>query len=651
MDCGDLAMESRGESVGMGARAAPVLAVVLLAVLGLLFAGRGARDGSGAEAVAAPVPSPASPAVEPARDPPPAAAGRAAVGVTLELYVRSEGGQLERPIGDGILYARTAGARESEPASRLAVRSGSVVVDPGVAAALRPVAARIGERAYRASGSAEGEGTRVLLVPFAGRLLDVTDRAGEPVGAIRIERYRQAGLAGPAFHPGASAEEHLVREDAGSPVLLEESERALARGRVFLRAGTSRWVRLELAAPGPACVDVRLAPGCELVVEVGPRPDPAEWVLVLRSVDGEQVGGIPLHGDSVLIDGLPPGELQVALELRRGGGERALAEARATLVEGERTLVRLSGEISPAPLAAGFLAGRLDLSRLEARAISELGPSLRIECLHVTPHPLASDERPRGALQSLRLDAMVPLAHAERIWSWRTRPLAPGGYRLVVHPFGLLVEAWLEPGLAQELSLVLPELAEASVRWVHGATGAVLAPRVHSVTRVETLGGEPAGARVDWEAHPAPDARLEIRCVPGVLNVAHFDPEGELRFERLEVPPGKSEQRIELHPLRWLEFDVAGPGGPLSPPAEWWDALSFVRDGEPLEPESVAYSFPSLASAEGEGIPRLRVAVRGEGSLTVLVPDHPEFGPQRPLRIPSADPGAAARLRVTLELR
>ncbi|MEE8218779.1 MAG: hypothetical protein V3S03_07405, partial [Vicinamibacteria bacterium] len=329
---------------------------------------------------------------------------------------------------------------------------------------------------------------------------------------------------------------------------------------------------------------------------------------------------------------VPAGNYAVTVEL--GGGawteQPVLALEELSLAAGETRELVLALADPPAPPERATLGGVVSFPAPTATWGEE---KVRLQ-LYFQPTQRWRDPDFEFSLADLqRVGGALPT------WSFRVEDLPVGMYRVQLMP---LLKVWmidLPAGGAEDLELVLPELAEVLVETVDGRTGERV-PRSDLYYRYrEPVPGQLQRdlARADTEE----PGRFRFWAAPGAVRVWPKFPNGaEREFGGngmdLELVPGLQSAKFEFAPVYALRFEfredgTALPTGPqgvhTTRDIRAVDHEGRVTDGGLQRDMVVEVSAPGLYEISFEGIsadryhpiPPRRVTVRAGETTEVIV--------------------------------
>ncbi len=266
-----------------------------------------------------------------------------------------------------------------------------------------------------------------------------------------------------------------------------------------------------------------------------------------------------LSSEGLRLDSLDPGGYRVTFEL--GGGawteQPVLAREEVSISAGGTRELVLALADPPAPPERTTLGGVISFP---------------------APTALGGEEKVRLQLyfqptqRWMKPDFEFSLADLQRVggalptWSFRVEDLAVGMYRVQLMPF---LKVWmidLQPGGAEDLELVLPELAEVLVETVDGRTGERV-PRSDLYYRYR----EPVPGQLQRElarADTEEPGRFRFWAAPGAVRVWPKFPNGaEREFGGngmdLELVPGLQSLKFELAPVYAMRFEFREDGTAL----------------------------------------------------------------------------------------
>jgi len=335
-----------------------------------------------------------------------------------------------------------------------------------------------------------------------------------------------------------------------------------------------------------------------------------------------------IEAEGLRLDSLVPGGYRVAVEL--GGGswteQPVLAREELSLAGGEtRELVLVLAE-PPAPPERATLGGVVSFPAFGGEEKVRLQLYFQPTQRWMNPDfeiSLADLQRVGGALPT---------------WSFRVEDLPVGMYRVQLMPF---LKVWmidLQAGGAEDLELVLPELAEVLVETVDGRTGERV-PRSDLYYRNQ----EPAPGQLQRDlarADTEDPGRFRFWAAPGAVRVWPKFPNGaEREFGGngmdLELVPGLQSVKFEFAPVYALRFEFREDGTALPTGPQGMHTTRDIRavdhegrvtDGGLQRDMVVEVSAPGIYEINFEGVtgdryhpilPRL-VDVR-EGETTEVI--------------------------------
>lgn len=358
------------------------------------------------------------------------------------------------------------------------------------------------------------------------------------------------------------------------------------------------------------------------------RPDPegGETGVWSRALDPT------VEAEGVRVDGLPPGDYSVSVEL---GGRIAwrkqpeLAREEFTLAPGEtRELVLMLAD-APAPRALTTLGGTVSFPSFAREQ------DARLEFYR-------DDYRYGDADLELWLRDMPRVAGALPTWSFEAEDVPAGRYQIQLVPF---LKSWmveLPAAGRDDIELVIPELAEVLVETVDGRSGArlpfeeiryghrqELAGQVHfpwSTAERVTTGYEGEPGRFHYWTVPGP-AYLQTWRIPDGVDVG-------MGRQDLELVPGLQSVRFELAPPSGLSFEFRVDGAALPTEDAIFNGLSrgiraVGHEGrampikywyyEATRPGLYEISFEGVGADRFEPIPPRVVELRAGETTEVVV--------------------------------
>ncbi len=471
------------------------------------------------------------------------------------------------------------------------------------------------------------------------------------------------GLSSPvALMGGRDADEPEVevpylalRPAAGEPPRLVKLEHYMSPGHgviLYARAPGYAWgsIALDLSKseqrelllrPGSA-IDVRLT-NVQLERYRALETKPMLCVYWIRKDGGNQgVHFEPLNEtletEGLRFDGLKPGGYRVTVEL--GGGswtERpVLALEEVSLAVGAPRELVLALADPPAPPEQATLGGVLSFPDFSGEE------DVRLRLYHANW---------RGG----DADAELSLADMERVggtlpsWSFHLEDLPVGLYQVQLLPFQKNWMIELPAGGAEDLELVVPELAEVLVETVDTRTGERIPLEVIRYGYPEDL---PGRVHHEWSGTPVTvgfedePGRFRFWTAPGAAYVRTYAiPSGlnyGIRREDLELVPGLQSVRFELFPACAIHFEFRVDGAAPRLSDEIWEWVHYGtlkcvravdhkghsrgRVGEQLTavsaPGVYEISFEALTKGRFHPIPPRLVDVRAGETAEVIVELH-----------------------------
>jgi len=552
--------------------------------------------------------------------------------------------------GDGVAYVRVRGGDPRRPARALDVREGWMSVASSDLEPFVVAAARIEGRVYRpvndASAGLDGE-EGPLLERFAGVLLDVRDRNGDPASGVELVRSEEPGIELGAFHPGRTRAKNRRQSERGSPLLVGVGELETPERSLFLRDATSAWRHVATGAQTGDAIDVQLSAGGTLDVRF-PAPELLEGMELRVERDGERsMVWRPITEVSTILNGLPPGPVRLVLGPHNARVDQALRVV-SSEVHADAVVVVDMFAPDALPTEPATLTGTLDLGDLTLDEIEALGRELHVLIVHDARYAASNAEAGMGKLQGIDLNRMTPADASGRRWNWVSKKVPAGGLRVIVDPFGEQQSVWVEPGATGHVDQVLPPLGRASVSFHEGADGPQVEARVVRVDRLTESFGAVRVTPVKWKARTDGAQGLELLAAPGTIAVSVDDPKFGRFTHEFELQPGPSEPHINVSEAIWLTLQSVGPDGPIAPGDDWWEGVEFVRGAAPVQVLTRSYPFALGVAPSSDGFTSMRVCVSGREPLTIVLPPHPSLGAFSSVRVPDLEGDEGGERTVTL---
>jgi len=260
-----------------------------------------------------------------------------------------------------------------------------------------------------------------------------------------------------------------------------------------------------------------------------------------------------LEAEGLWLDSLVPGEYRVTFEL--GGGAWAeqplLAKQELSLVGGETRELVLTLADPPAPPERASLAGVISLPAFGGE------DDVRLQLYF---QPTQSWRRPDV---EFALADLPRVGGAQPSWAFRAESLPVGIYRVQLLPFLKVWMIELTADGAEDLELVIPELAEVLVETVDGQTGERVPLDQFYYRSEEPL---PLQLQRDWaKAETAEPGRFRFWTTPGTVKVWPRFPSGsDLEYggsgQDLQVVPGLQSVKFKLAPVYAMHFEFREGG-------------------------------------------------------------------------------------------
>jgi hypothetical protein len=345
-----------------------------------------------------------------------------------------------------------------------------------------------------------------------------------------------------------------------------------------------------------------------------------------------------LVAEGLQLDSLVPGGYRVTVEL--GGGswtkQPVLALEEVSIAVGETRELELGLLDPPEPPERAILGGVV--------SFPDFGDEESVR-LQIYFQPTQRWRKPdfEFSLADLQPGSARPMnsraGGALRAWSFRLEDLPVGMYRIQLMPF---LKVWmidLQAGAAEDLELVLPELAEVLVETVDGRTGERV-PRSELWYRyLESVPGQLQRdlVRADTEE----PGRFRFWAVPGDVKVWPKFPNGaEREFGGngmdLQLVPGLQSAKFEFAPVYAMRFEFREDGTALPTGPQGLHTTQDIRavghegrvtDGglqrdmvvEVSEPGLYEISFERIDSERYHPVPPRRVDVHAGETTEVIV--------------------------------
>ncbi len=365
-------------------------------------------------------------------------------------------------------------------------------------------------------------------------------------------------VAGMALRPAAGASPRLVGFARRSPP--ERGVTVSARAPGYAWSSTSLDVskgERELLLEPAATLHVRLA-NVQLERYAALDVVPMLAVYWIREDGGNQYVHFErldqtLESEGLRLDSLVPGGYRVAVEL--GGGSwtepPVLALEEIELAAGESGELLLALDESPAPPERASLGGVV--------SFPDFGGEEEVR-LQVYFQPTQSWRNPDF---EFALGELTRVGGALPSWSFRVEDLPVGMYRVQLLPF---LKVWmidLTADGAEDLELVLPELAEVLVETVDGRTGERV-PRDELWYRER----DPVPGQLQRDltkADTEEPGRFRFWAAPGAVTVWPKFPNGAEREyggngKELELVAGFQSVKFEFAPVHAMRFEFRADG-------------------------------------------------------------------------------------------
>lgn len=336
-----------------------------------------------------------------------------------------------------------------------------------------------------------------------------------------------------------------------------------------------------------------------------------------------------LETEGLRLDSMVPGGYRVAVEL--GGGawtqQPVLAREELSLAGGDSRELVLTLADPPAAPERATLGGVVSFPAFGGEEEVRLQLSFQ------------ATQRWRNPDVELSLADLRRVGTAPPTWSFRVEDLAVGMYRVQLLPF---LKVWmidLPAAGAEDLELVLPELAEVLVETVDGRTGERV-PRDDLYYRTV----EPAPGQLQRDlarAETEEPGRFRFWAAPGAVRVWPKFPNGAEREYGgngmdFELVPGFQSLKFEFAPVYALRFEFREDGTALPTGPQGMSTTRDIRavghegrvtDGGLQRDMRVEVSAPGLYEISFEGvtgerflpIPPRRVDVRAGETAEVIV--------------------------------
>jgi hypothetical protein len=569
------------------------------------------------------------------------------------FLVRRSDGSFHQVTTPGLLYYRVPGDSILDACRVARVASGKFVdAESSQASNIIPVAARIEDDIY--IPAAESQGRNPVWEPLAGFFFDLLGPDGAPSRSVTIAVSKVPTLGPIMGHPGVNGVDAVVGI-VGSPAIVRSVD--IPQGAaVYLRADDTSWTCMQPSQLAPGYHLIRLQPGGSLYVDYDFPAGVRGMEMRVNYAQRAELGSFrvrPEVGRPTEISGLPVGLIQVTLGFPNCTPAQAVCLERSVIEPGLTTRITLVGNSQEPP--PGILFGTLafDPSWDKTRALSM---AVGIKFLHeASPHNSARQSGFGEAL-TIAVRSMKWGSESSLQWAWETPPIPAGDYRIVVVPLGHQAQVTCTPSGASFCQILIPPMKLGSIRFMDEETGTFVMPEHISVyCDPEDAGLQRVLLPVDRQEGQSPRVTFGVVSEKITINVrdsryGHFEVQREVAHdsEEIEILVGES---------TWVTLESHSRGGPVEMTPEWWLGVRFLNnDGDPATVLRRSFPIRSTIAKPAEsstslgrageskvdaksGLCRMRVCVRGRGSLRVEFAASESLGARAIITVPPTEVG------------